>query len=203
MPASLFLIGAFVLSGWVFNRMPQQDGSIEILDTSKLSLDVSSNVKDFSCDCDYEFGTRQFQFQTAEDGLSLTFANTGFYFPSKSLNCGHKGINKDMYETLKAEQYPHIDIKILEAKNQGHQATLSGSQWSSFRVKMQLTIANEKETLWIDVKGQAASKDSFRFIGTKDISLQTFCLEPPSPMMGLVKVDDCITIHFDLWVKLE
>ncbi|MFT5167991.1 MAG: hypothetical protein ACI8P3_003230, partial [Saprospiraceae bacterium] len=45
--------------------------------------------------------------------------------------------------------------------------------------------------------------DSYRVVGNTSLQLCAFKLEPPTAMMGLVKVDDVIEINFDLYLDLE
>lgn len=179
-----------------------QHGTFRILDDSQLYLDGSSNVKDFTCLCENDFGTNTFQWELAENFKFVRFRNTSLQFPSKSLDCGGRMINQDMYETLKAEDYPEINITLLEAWPQPTGGFLKKEHWTNLKVKTQLTIANTSQTVWMEIQALAASSGNFRFKGSQELSLAKFCLEPPSPLGGLIKVADCVTIHLDLHLDL-
>ena len=81
----------------------------QIETTSELFVHGSSNVNKFACDCSCE---RDFTRSTLEiirrpDGDCVDFRNAVLNLTTTNLNCGHPQMNKDLYKTLKAFEYPH------------------------------------------------------------------------------------------------
>ena len=200
-----YLVSLFIFWAWIpIYSSFTNTGTFCIQEDSRLYLNGTSNVTDFSCICENEFGSYVFQYQMKGEGKYVQFLQTNLTFPSKTLDCGRRAINKDMFETLKADVHPEIEIQIKEVwPSTGNTLQFSGKQWSLLRVKTQLTIANEARIVWMDIKGKAISEGRYHFKGHQDLLLTSFCLEPPNPLAGLIKVDDCVTIFFDLLVEVS
>lgn len=197
MKALTFLILVFPLVS--FLNLTTMEKNFIIEENSKLFLKGSSNVNQFKCDCDQKFQKHTFSMTSSSDGKSASFQNTILYLPSKSLDCGNNGINTDMYKTLRANDHPNIQIKLtdiehLETKNLAE----TTGEWVRLKANIVITIAGVSKKTTLTVKAKSLGNNRFHFMAQKDLLLSEFKLNPPSPLFGLIKVNDQVTIHLDL-----
>lgn len=123
--------------------------------------------------------------------------------PVKSLNCGKRAMNKDMYEALKSDSFPVISYRLLNATlTEAADDSLSGSGWMNIRTRGIMEIAGQQDTTTINVKGQVFGDNKFRVKGSKKIHMDTYDIEPPSTMFGLIRANKQLTVKFDVTVTL-
>lgn len=168
---------------------------------SKLYLEGSSNVVDFTCDCTNPSGNGQFSFRLRPEGY--LFENSVLDIPVKELDCGNRPMNRDMYDALKADQHPSITIQPLRVKSLTKNALSECEEWSNLSVDLQLDIAGVSRTISMEIRGAHLGYQLYRFIGSQAIYLTDFDIDPPKALLGAIKVDNCITINMDLLVRLN
>ena len=171
-------------------------------ENSKLYLLGSTNVNTFRCDCMEQFSTYSLRMEETESGQKAKFSNTRLMIPSSRFDCGNRIMNKDMFETLKGDKYPHIQIELIDAASVSGKKLGETTDWVSMKATAAISIAGIRKVVTMDVMGKKISQTRFQFKGNRDIRLSDFSLNPPSPMMGLVQVNNMITIHLDLMVKV-
>ncbi|MCB9284421.1 MAG: YceI family protein [Lewinellaceae bacterium] len=171
-------------------------------DSSKLYLQGSTNINTFRCDCKEQFSTYSMTMTETESGQKVQFSDTKLRIPSSRFDCGNRLMNKDMFETLKGDKYPQIQIELMDATQLSGKKMGEATDWVPMKATTAITIAGIEKVVKMDVLGKKIAQGRFQFKGNKDIYLSDYRLEPPSPMMGLVQVNDVITIHLDLVVKV-
>ena len=191
---------SLILLCWVMVLGISNDTVVMIDPSSQLSLFGSSNINKFQCDCTDEFPRSTLKFNRGKNGTSATFSNAILSIRAGALDCGNKIMNKDLYKTLKGDEYPQIQIELLQVKQ------LNDSKpgaWSNQLVEAALTIAGVRKTIELSVRAQQTDPDRFRFVSDKNILMTEFGLIPPKALMGTIKVNDLIRIHMDLIVGVE
>jgi polyisoprenoid-binding protein YceI len=168
---------------------------------SHLSLDGSSNVTDFSCDCNQEFSGDEVTFQEDEINGILTFQGAVLHVKTKNLDCGNKGMNRDMYNTLMADKYPHISIQLISAKLPSNTAFNQSGQTVGLTTKVALTIAGSRKIMPLAVEAIMLNNDKYQFKSCQLIRMTDFGIDPPQPFFGMIKVSDEITINMDLIIR--
>lgn len=164
---------------------------------SKLTLDGSSNVNKFTCACNDQFPQSTLRFELFEDGKSAKFSNASLSLRTKSLDCGNAQMNKDMYKTLRADQHPNIRIEL--ARTQLLEANaLSSTEWTPLKATSALTISGVKKPVIFEVKAKRIGKDRIRLIASKDVLMTDYDIDPPTAMLGLIKVNNTIRLNLDL-----
>ena len=171
-------------------------------ESSKLYLLGSTNVNSFRCDCMEQFSTYSLQMEETESGQKVKFSNTRMLIPSSRFDCGNRIMNKDMFETLKGDKYPNIQIELIDAAQVSGKKLGESADWVTMKATTIITIAGIKKQVSMDVMGKKISQNRFQFKGNKELRLSDYSLKPPSPMMGLVQVNNLITIHLDLTIKV-
>ncbi|MBR9919307.1 MAG: YceI family protein [Bacteroidetes bacterium] len=182
----------------LLNPTLRQAGTLTIESNSRLYLEGTSNVTDFDCVCEQDLSDLHYEF-IRESG-KLSFHNTDLYIQSNSLDCGHNGMNRDMYQTLKADQYPSIRIELLNVYAPPPDFN-NCVETKDIHVRLAHTIAGKRQVMTIPVQAENRGNHRYRFRSSYPVILSDFGLKMPSPMLGLVKVSDTITIHIDLWVS--
>jgi len=201
LPILFILLSPLLLAlGYIEDALLPNQFTVE--NTSKLYLLGSTNVNTFRCDCMEQFSTYSMKMAKAESGQTVTFSDTRLRIPSSRFDCGNRIMNKDMFETLKGERHPNIQIELLDAVQVGGKGLDESTEWVSMKATTAISIAGVRKVVKMDVQGKKIAQNRYQFKGNKGLHLSDYSLDPPSPMMGLVQVNDVITIHLDLAVKV-
>lgn len=183
----------------LFARFESGETAFYIDAGSSLSIAGSSNVNKFKCNCLEQFSKTSIRFEEQEGGKALRFTNAGLSLRSKSLDCGNQQMNKDMYKTLRADQHPSIRIELTRAQLLDADIPV-GSDWTPLKATSHLTIAGVTKPVVFDVKAKRIAPDRIRLTTSKEVLMTDFGMEPPTAMLGLVKVNNTIRINMDLIV---
>ncbi|HAE13030.1 MAG TPA: hypothetical protein DCG24_02300 [Bacteroidetes bacterium] len=115
----------------------------------------------------------------------------------KSIESSKGSIMDDKtYEALKASKYPYITFeldKVLKA------SPVSNGYW--LNTQGYLTIAGSRKLVKLDVKAIYTDASSIAFEGTKTFNMSEFGIDPPTAMMGSMKVKDEVKIQFKVYYK--
>jgi len=171
---------------------------IEFHSVSSLSISGSSNVNTFSCLCEQPLQPMQIGLTVQPGDQLARFKGAVLELKSRALDCGHKGMNKDMYQTLEADQHPTIDIKLEAVRYQPGYSPEFCSEWVTMLASANLTVAGRTKRVHLQIQGKQTGEDQYRFRSQLPIQMTDFGIEPPTALLGLVKVDNEITIHLDL-----
>ena len=186
----------FLLAALFLNLTPP-DTTIffQIEQGSKLNIKGTSNVTDFTCKCEEVFP--RLQMTINQTTTKAEFKKTALSLRAKKLDCGNKAMNSDMYETMKADDYPNIELQLLESE-----ALDLKEEWTTIQASANLTIAGttRKETFTIQAK--KIDELQYRFKGAKSLKMTDYGMTPPRPMLGLIKVKDLIVLDLDLTVSV-
>jgi polyisoprenoid-binding protein YceI len=113
--------------------------------------------------------------------------------PVKSLSCGNSGLEKNMFKTLKADQYPEIRYQLSTYQIAG--ATDDGATLQAIGT---LTVAGQQKTIEMLVKTNRGADGSATATGTQAVLMTDFGIKPPVFMLGTLKTGNKITVSFKL-----
>lgn len=203
---SIFLFAVLFVSDPAFMSLNNRTSSLnayhyQIEPASKLFLEGSSNVVDFTCDCTTEL--QGGQLEISEANQKYTFQNSILQLPVKSLDCGNRVMNRDMYDALDAEQYSSITVRLLSVHDLAPNAFTVCDEWYELTAKIELTIAGECRSVLMDIQAANLGYQLYHFRGRKAIYLTDFNIDPPRALLGTIRVDNCITINMDLQIRLS
>lgn len=168
---------------------------------SKVSIDGTTNVKDFFCNSRKLF-SRQGAELIQKDSENLSFNNAVLDFNIGSLDCGNTGMNKDLMKAMKGDKYPSISVNLLNAQiSPGKILTLSG--WTTIKINVSISMAGVTKNAFIVVQGKQTGNDQYRFVGQHSLLMNDFGITPPTAFFGMVKVKDAIIVKFDLIVATK
>ena len=160
---------------------------------SWLSLTGTTNLNTFEC----LSGTVQSPgFLITESNLqqnSIYFDNARVLVEVGSFDCRNPLINRDMYNALGGSANPNIEIKLEEVI-----PATSGSGLESGIViaNVLITINGKSISTGLDIEWESPDGYEYQFRGSKDLLMSDFIIEPPMPALGLIRVNDKITVNF-------
>lgn len=155
-----------------------------------------SNIHDWTMTaenlaCEANFGPL-----SGEAGVPKKLISLNFSVKSKSLKSESESMNNRTYKAIKADAYPDIDFKLREA-------TISALQKNKFSVEATgtLTIAGVSRIITLHVNGEVNADNTILCTGQQKIKLTDYGIQPPSYMLGAMKVGNELTILFTLNFK--
>ena len=116
------------------------------------------------------------------------------------LDCGKRKMNHDMYDALKARQHPNIRYELLSARIADTTAQSDTASWYKIDTRGVLEIAGVRDTLEMSVNARMMSDRTFHIQGEKPLHMSTFDIKPPTALLGLIRADERLVVHFDLLV---
>ena len=116
--------------------------------------------------------------------------------PVRALDCGKRRQNQDLYEAMKAREHPEIRYEIVKA----NVVTAPDSAQDHYVLEAigNLTIAGETRTVRLTLEGRQLDDGRVHARGTLPMQMTHFDVEPPTAMLGLIRVRDNIVVHFDI-----
>jgi polyisoprenoid-binding protein YceI len=167
-------------------------------------VEGKSNVNQFSCNCDQDFATVQPSCYWAVGQPIIVFKNTRLRLRTANLDCGNKGMNRDLRSTLQAEQHPEIRLDLQQIRFAGSGIRESvGTAWTTVTATTLLSLAGETRRAEIEFRARAVGHEVYELVGAHNIRMTDFGIEPPTALLGLVKVEDHFRIHFKLWISVR
>lgn len=111
--------------------------------------------------------------------------------PVKELKSGDGGLDKNLWATLKADQYPSIRFTLTRGtmKTSGSTVTVDAEG--------RLSIAGVDKPTTVHAEG-TLNGTTLRLTGVKALTMSEFGITPPTLMLGAIKCSDKIEVHYDL-----
>ena len=114
--------------------------------------------------------------------------------PAEKIDCGNGTMNEHMKNAIKAVENPRILFRMstydITRSAAGATGTLQGT----------LELGGVKRPITITTAGRL-DNDMLRVTGSYALQMSDYGLTPPSLMFGRIKVDDKVTVKFDLLLK--
>lgn len=171
----------------VLTTNAQAQGHYKVLAGSQIKVDGTSNLHDWSMVA----GTFTVDATIADDVKDVN--SLSFTLPVKNLKSKEKLMDTRAYKSLKAEQHDKITFKLTSATVVPQQKIIKsvGS----------LTIAGTTREVPVQVNYVENADGSITLTGSKKFKMSEFKIDPPSFMMGALKVGDEITVNLNLKLK--
>jgi hypothetical protein len=202
----LFLLGT-LLAAWPLSAQKgaaQLTPLVSILQPSRIYVEGKSNVNRFSCNCDQDFAAVQPSYYWAVGQPIIVFKNTRLRLRTVNLDCGNKGMNRDLRSTLQAEAHPEIRLDLQQIRFPGSGVRESvGADWTTVTATTLLSLAGKTQRAEIDFRARAVGHELYELVGAHNILMTDFGIDPPTALLGLVKVDDRFRINFKLWISVR
>ncbi len=204
LPIFLLLISSFASAALRSGDGISTPSCFEIAEGSKLYLEGSSNINTFSCDCEGmdRLPPLYLDMQLEENKQQASFDRAQLNIRTRTLDCGHRGINRDLYESLKTEEHPYIRLQ-LENVRWDKPMPAGLQEWQCVTAKARLTVAGVERAINMKVRATRTQTGQYRFVAQHRILMTDYGVEPPTALLGTIKVNNAIDINFDLLVRAE
>ena len=165
---------------------------------SKILLSGTTNVNSYECVSDSDIPRGYMMAEILPGSNAIYFSDATLGLQVVSFDCGHRVMNRDFHQALGGEKSPYIEIKLLEARPL---ASVQRQNSGKIRVEIAININGKTKNTDIIIEYKTADHFSYSISGTKELRMSYFGIDPPSPALGLVRVREKVTIHFDLLVE--
>lgn len=163
---------------------------------NQVKVSGKSNVHDWSMTANNPTCEAEFSSLSGVDNIPKNLNSLSFSVNAKSLKSEHSSMDTRTYKVIKADDFPKITFKMSSA-------VISPVAKSKFSIKTTaiLTIAGVAKTISMQVNGVVNSDQSITCSGTQKLKLTDYSIQPPSFMLGAMKVGDELSIAFNLNFK--
>lgn len=187
------LLFTAVLSNIPQNTLAQL--TYKIVADKEVSITVlgTSNVHDWSLTSTKIDSQGDFKL---ENGQLTALQSFNFSVEAKSLKSEHESMDNRTYKTMKADQFPKVTYKLTSA-------TVTTLQKGKYLIKAKgdLTIAGVTQSIVLDVNAVVNPDNTITCSGAENLKLTDYKIDPPSFMLGAMKVKNDLTIKYNLVYK--
>jgi hypothetical protein len=179
-------IPQFVKAQTIYKVSPGPEVNIKVLG--------SSNVHDWTMTSTAMESQGEFKFDAERQLVALT--SFSFSINAKSLKSEHSSMDSRTYKSIKADQYPKITYRLNSAI-----ITIIQKNKYLIKTKGELIIAGATQTISMDVTAVVNPDNTISCTGSQKLQLTDYKIQPPSFMLGAMKVTNDLTIQFNLIYK--
>lgn len=183
-------IGLFTLSG-----NAQGSRKISILPQSKITLHGVSNVNSFICEVCTTEEVTVMDLSFTGNGVNLLFDENAYRIPIKNFICENNRMTRDLQQALNMAEYPSMSLELKSLS-----ALIDTTQIP--RAKLKITLAGKSNTYDLTYQSTKLSENFYRVVFVREFNMSDFGIEPPTVMLGLIKVKEKIEIELDLYILL-
>lgn len=176
-----------------------QSTSFVPLDDSRLWFEGSSNVNEFECNATNYTG--EATMPGYSDPSSFLNIDSEVLFVKvdievDSIDFGKGKINSDIRKALQADSFPEITFVFEDAELLSVPQTVD----DGFEVKVHgyLTVAGTTKKISFITDAYFLDDRRVRATGQSAIKMTDYGVKPPTALMGLIRADEELTVHFDL-----
>ena len=161
--------------------------------SSSISINGKTNVNKYDCAIEGYKGSDTLLL-TAERGKGAYFKRGVAKLAASAFECNMKVITKDLAETIQSDKYPYIELNFISFERvPKYEATEE-----KFKGNLTIKLANVAVPCEVRCSIVKDEKGLIHLRGHHNFKFSDFKLEPPSKMMGMVKVEEKITVNFHL-----
>lgn len=166
-----------------------------VTEESSLQISGSSNVNNFQCtSLSYTGKDTLYEIQSTVYGpASLSGV---INLEAEGIDCQNILITNGFMETVKAEEYPQIRISLLSLKK-GNRYT--EAQYIKGMVEISMAGVSRKYPL--SSKLEKLDEGKAYLQGQQSLRLSDFGLQPKPKMLGMIKVEDSVSVDFQLIIQ--
>ncbi|MEN6324088.1 MAG: YceI family protein [Proteiniphilum sp.] len=179
----------FLTSVGIYAQVDSYPLAVDVKEKSMLTIQGKSNVVDFKFDQPGEkFIPKKMYITASRRNGRLYLSETNLEIPVKNFISGNKMALKDFQKLVKSDKYPVMHIALDYVR-------LSDAPFGNVGdavVDVTITGVTKRYTFPVIA---AKKGNNFTFDVKKSISIRDFNLTPPVQMMGMLKVDEWITIN--------
>jgi len=166
---------------------------------SRLWFEGTSTVRDFRCEATRMDGA--VEVDAAKPSIAVvdlqgSVRSVRLDIAVADLDCRNGTMNDHMRKALKADQNPGIAYRMTN-----YQLQVQGNGEGLAKLEGDLTIAGTTKPVTLDVVVTPGADGTLKVQGSKEIVMTDFGVNPPKLMMGTLKVNPRVVVHFDVVLK--
>jgi hypothetical protein len=171
---------------------------LPVRNDSRLWLEGSSNVRDWTCLAKTIDAT--LQVDTANEGdrqgrSSRSVRGVSVKVPVRTLKCGDRHMEANMYRALKAPAPPGTSFIIAEFSD------IPGGMTQSTTVIIgRMTVAGVERPVRMTVSMDELPDGTRKATGSVPIRMTDFGITPPRPWMGILRAKNEVLVRFEIYV---
>ncbi|TVQ02492.1 MAG: YceI family protein [Balneolaceae bacterium] len=181
---------------FVFSSAVAQDVTYTLADVSEFKIDGDSNIRTWAGDINEADATLVL---TGVDNLTIE-SLTPEAFKSLHINIAVSGIETDtdrlttnLRNYLKKDEHPYITFNLKEITQI---EKVNGK--ANITAKGTINAAGVENIVTMNVEASVQNDGKIRFVGTQDLLMTSFNIDPPTALFGTVRAHDEIQIIFDV-----
>jgi hypothetical protein len=160
---------------------------------STLAIDGSSNINKFTCDIKEYLKIDTLRSVNDAQKKKFVFVNSSLSIDVKRFDCHHKFITADFRKMMKSEAYPNLRIYFVSL-DEFHEAGI-------VKGLVDIELAGRRKRMEVVYKCAHIGGSQLRLQGDKQMNFSDFQLEPPKKIGGLIRINEEINVHFDLFFR--
>ena len=201
--ALLIVFAIYFLS--VLNVSGQPDEKVQtnkvvLSKQSKLIIHGKTNVNNFSCHYTDVQSLDTIEFIMSANGEKAVFSHALLNLYVKKFDCGNNLMNQDFQSLLQASKHPMISIEFLKFNRykslDGQLDIMDAGRVGYFDMAME--VAGFMKNTEVEVYNEKVNNQDIFFLCEVNLDIRDFGLEAPEKFMGLVKVNDEISVELQL-----
>lgn len=166
--------------------------TVDVKDKSILTIQGKSNIVDFKFEQPSKMFISKKLYITASRRDSILYlSESTLEISVKNFTSANRMALRDFNKLVKSDQYPIMHIELDHIELDDKSSTTIGN------AVIDVTITDVTKRYIFPVTG-GKNGNNFTFDVTKEINIRDFNLIPPTHMMGMIKVDELITINLFL-----
>ncbi len=168
---------------------------ISVRSDSRLWLEGSSNVRDWTCRATVMEATIEVGNNSNSGAAPDVVKGVSVKVPVRMLKCGDRHMEAEMYKALKSpDTGPGFITDLID---EIPEPVTTGQKIDA---EAQLTIAGVERTVKMTVTSDLMPDGTRRARGTVPILMTDFGIKPPRPWGGLLRCADSVLIQFEIFV---
>lgn len=191
------IILSFIASiSFMFSAATAQDVTYTLSDVQQFKIDGDSNVRSWDADINSAEATLVL---TGVENLTLenltpdAFASLDIVIAVSGIESDSGRLTSNLQGYLKKDDHPEItfnlsEVTSVEIENGKAVITAEGV----------VNAAGVDSNVTMNVDATINDDGTIRFVGTQDLLMTSFNVDPPTAMMGTIRSDDEIQILFDV-----
>lgn len=156
---------------------------------------VNASIKGTSSLHDWEsvIGKIEFKGEVELQGTTGVIKDIEVKIPVKSIKSKEGRImDNKTYDAFQYEKNPYIIYKVAQA-----QVNIDPTKVVTIESDGQLVMAGTTLTQRVSVKGNILPNGDWHLVVSKKLNMRDFKMEPPTAMLGAIKVGEEVTVVFD------
>jgi len=179
--------------------LPNGRAVLVIQPESRLWFEGTSTVRDFTCEATRIDGAVELDAagpSIAVADLQRSVRGVRLDIAVADLDCRNGTMNDHMRKALKAEQNPGIAYRMTK-----YELAVQENGEGLAKLEGELTIAGTTQPITMDAVVTPGPDGALKVQGNKEIMMTEFGVNPPKLMLGTLKVNPRVVVHFDVVLK--